>query len=377
MMVWKLMDDVISLEQKSEISDFIMSSGRFSQGQLVKQFEEEWSKWQGCKYSVFVNSGSSANFIATHAAMLKHGYHSTWASQACTWSTTVSPAMLSNNSIQLVDVTIPNLGVDLESFESMLGTVRPKFLFLANLLGLPAVNDDLLDICEKNGIVLLEDCCESHGATYKGKKVGNFGIMSTFSFYYGHHMTTIEGGMVCTDDEETYHNLLLLRSHGLLRELPKDAQSGYDMADPSFTFITPGFNVRSTEINALLGLSQLKDLDKHNAIRSSNFEKFVRGIDGEKYHNDFITDGNSSFCLPIICKNGNRDEIRSRLGKMGIETRPIIAGNLYEHPFMKSINQFRFDKNARVVHENGFYVGNNHTITQDQVGMLVEELNRI
>jgi CDP-6-deoxy-D-xylo-4-hexulose-3-dehydrase len=375
-MTWKLMDDVIDDYQRQALSDFVKESDRFSQGSRVKQFEEEWSKWQGCKYSVFVNSGSSANFIATHAAMLKHGYHSTWVSQACTWATTVSPAMLSNNSIQLTDVTIPNLGVDLDSFSSILSEVRPKFLFLANLLGLPAVNDDLLEICDRNGVILLEDCCESHGATYKGEKVGNFGIMSTFSFYYGHHMTTIEGGMVCTDDEELYHNLLLLRSHGLLRELPEDARSGYDMVDPSFTFITPGFNVRSTEMNALLGSMQLKSLDDHNKTRSNNFERFVSGLDGNKYYNDFIVEGNSSFCFPIICKNGNRDELRKRLGDMGVETRPIIAGNLYEHPFMKSVNQYRYDDNAKIVHENGFYVGNNHTITSDQVNMLVEELNK-
>lgn len=374
-MTWKLMDDVIDDHQRQVMSEFVKGSDRFSQGPKVRQFEEEWSKWQGCKYSVFVNSGSSANFIATHAAMLKHGYHSTWVSQACTWATTVSPAMLSNNSIQLTDVTIPNLGVDLDSFSSMLSEVRPKFLFLANLLGLPAVNDDLLEICDRNGVILLEDCCESHGATYKGEKVGNFGIMSTFSFYYGHHMTTIEGGMVCTDDEELYHNLLLLRSHGLLRELPEDARSGYDMVDPSFTFVTPGFNVRSTEMNALLGSMQLESLDDHNKVRSNNFERFVAGLDGDKFYNDFIVEGNSSFCFPIICKNDNKNEVRKRLGDMGIETRPIIAGNLYEHPFMKSVNQFRYDQNADIVHRNGFYVGNNHKVTEEQVDMLVEELN--
>lgn len=373
---WKLMDDIISSEQRKEMSDFILNGDRFSQGDIVRFFEKKWSRWQDCKYSVFVNSGSSANFIATHAAMMKYGYHSTWVSQACTWATTVSPAMLSNNSVQLTDVTIPNLGVDLDSFSSMLSEVRPKFLFLANLLGLPAVNDDLLEICDRNGVILLEDCCESHGATYKGKKVGNFGIMSTFSFYYGHHMTTIEGGMVCTDDEELYHNLLLLRSHGLLRELPEEARSEYEMVDPSFTFVTPGFNVRSTEVNALLGSMQLESLDDHNRVRSDNFEKFVSGIDGSRYYNDFIIEGNSSFCFPVICKNNNRDEVRKRLGGMGIETRPIIAGNLYEHPFMKSVNQFRYDQNADIVHRNGFYVGNNHKITEDQVSMLVEELNK-
>jgi len=375
-MTWKLMDDVIEDDQRQVLSDFMKNSDRFSQGPKVKQFEEEWSKWQGCKYSVFVNSGSSANFLATHAAMLTHGYHSTWATQACTWATTISPAMLSNNSIQLMDVSIPNLGVDIDSFCEMISQVRPKFLFLANLLGLSAVNDDLLDVCEKNGVILLEDCCESHGATYKGKKVGNFGIMSTFSFYYGHHMTTIEGGMVCTDDEETYHNLLLLRSHGLLRELPEEARDNYETVDPSFTFITPGFNVRSTEMNAVLGMMQLEHLDEHNGVRSRNFSRFVDNLSGEKYYNDFIVEGNSSFCFPIICKDRSRDRVRERLDSIGIETRPIIAGNLFEHPFMKSVNQYRSDANAKIVHKNGFYVGNNHKISLEQVDMLVEELNK-
>ena len=374
---WKLMDNAISSEQRKEMSDFILNGDRFSQGDIVRFFEKKWSRWQDCKYSVFVNSGSSANFIAAHAAMMKYGYHSTWVSQACTWATTVTPAMLSNNSIQLTDVTIPNLGVDIDCFNEMIKITSPKFLFLANLLGLPAVTDDLLQICDENGIVVLEDCCEAHGAKYKGKQVGNFGVMSTFSFYYGHHMTTIEGGMVCTDDEELYHNLLLLRSHGLLRELPEDAQSKYDMVDPSFTFVTPGFNVRSTELNALLGTMQLDDLDKNVRIRGQNFEAFVQGLDGSRYYNEFITDGNSSFCFPIVCKLGNRDLVRSVLDDAGIETRPIIAGNLYEHPFMKSTNQYRFDTNAKIIHENGFYVGNNQNVTLDDVDWLLEELNKV
>lgn len=374
---WKLMDNAITTEQRQKMSNFILNGDRFSQGETVRDFEEKWSKWQGCKYSVFVNSGSSANFLATHAAMIKHGRGGTWVSQSCTWSTTVTPAMLSNNSVQLTDVTIPNLGVDIECFKTLIKKTRPKFLFLANLLGLPAVTEELLDLCDENGIVVLEDCCESHGATYKGKKVGNFGVMSTFSFYYGHHMTTIEGGMVCTDDEELYHNLLLLRSHGLLRELPEDARSKYEIVDPSFTFVTPGFNVRSTELNALLGIMQLDDLDKNISIRRKNFNAFVQGLDDSRYYNNFITEGNSSFCFPVVCKMGNRDSVRASLSEVGIETRPIIAGNLYEHPFMKHTNQYRFDQNSKIIHDHGFYIGNNQNVTVDDIEMLLEKINRI
>ncbi len=377
MKTWKLMDNAISLEQRERLSEFILNGDKFSQGDLVKEFEKKWSEWQGCKYSVFVNSGSSANFLAVYA-MSPHG-RDRWVSQACTWATTVSPIMMSGNTLQLCDVDIPSLAPNLDSLNLVIQTTKPTHLFLANLLGFSAISDDLLQMCDENDITLLEDCCESHGATFKGEKIGNFGKISTFSFYYGHHMTTIEGGMCCTDDEELYERLLLLRSHGLHRELPEDSKKKYEdqIVDPNFTFMIPGFNMRSTELNAMLGIMQLENLDAHNQTRRNNFNTFASGLDSDQFFCDFDLEGNSSVCFSVITKNKTSRELREKLDRMGVQTRPIIAGNLYRHPFMKKVVQLRCDENAEYVHENGFYIGNNQNVKQEDVLWLVEFLNGV
>jgi len=378
MKTWKLMDNAISTEQREKLADFILHGDKFSQGDLVREFERKWSEWQGCKYSVFVNSGSSANFLAVYAMSPRGG--DLWASQACTWATTVSPIMMSGNHLQLLDVKLPNLEPHIDCINyHIFSNNKPKFLFVANLLGLSAITDELLDVCSENNITILEDCCESHGATYKGTKVGNFGKISTFSFYYGHHMTTIEGGMCCTNDEEIYEKLLLLRSHGLHRELPPHLKEKYtrEVVNPNFTFLIPGFNVRSTEINALLGLMQLENLDKHNQIRRDNFEVFADKLDPNRYFTDFRVKGNSSFCFPVIFKDELPTEAIKKLNEFGVETRPVVAGNLYYHPFMRGVNQYKKCSNAHIVHQNGFYVGNNHNVKTEDVEWLVDILNKI
>ena len=377
-MKWKLMDNAITADQRKKLANFILTKEKFSQGKYVKKFEDKWSEWQGCKYSVFVNSGSSANFLAVHASQPDHytsKTNSLWVSQACTWSTTVSPIILSKNNLQLCDVSIPNLTPDLDCLEYIFKEYKPHNLFLAHLLGFSAISEELLNLCNNHNVTLLEDCCEAAGATYKDIKVGNFGKISTFSFYYGHHMTTIEGGMVCTDDEQIYEKLLLLRSHGLLRELPTSNQKKYNKVDDNFTFVTAGFNLRSSELNAYLGLLQLENLDKHNTIRKKNFEIFANNLDSSKYFTEFLIDGNCSFCFPVIVKDKCRDKIQQKLNDSGIETRPIIGGNLYEHPFMENQCAEILDKNAQTVHTNGFYIGNNHNVKQEDVTWLVNILN--
>ena len=379
MKTWKLMDKAITADQRERLSDFILNEDKFSQGKYVREFEEKWSAWQGCKYSVFVNSGSSANFLAVHAMERRGDGRDMWVSQACTWATTVSPIMLSGNNLQLCDVNIPTLSPNIDSLNLVIDRMKPNYLFLANLLGFSALSDDLLQICDENKITLLEDCCESHGATFKGEKVGNFGKVSTFSFFYGHHMTTIEGGMCCTNDEEVYEKLLLLRSHGLHRELPETSRERYEdkLVDENFTFLTPGFNVRSTELNALLGIMQLENLDENIQIRKNNFEIFARGLDPNRFYGDFDIEENSSFCFPVIMRKETPENLREELSRMGVETRPIIAGNLFRHPFMDRVSQFRFDDNAEIVHNHGFYVGNNHNVKPEDVSWLVDFLNEV
>jgi len=376
--VWKLMDEAIPNEHLKKMSDFIMSGSKLTYGENIKKFEKMWSEWQGCKYSVFCNSGSSANFLAVNALEEGHG-SALWVSQACTWSTTVSPILLRGDNLQLCDVNLQNFGPDLDNLEHIFKTQKPKYLILVHLLGFDCYSEELKRLCENYDVRIMEDCCEAHGANHNGVKVGNFGDVSTFSFYYGHHMTTIEGGMVCTDDEEVYERLLLLRSHGLLRELPESNQKKYkdQEVDPSFTFMIPGFNMRSTELNAILGMEQIKDLDEKIAIRNKNFSTFISRLNPEKYITDFDYEGCSNFCFPIIRKDDRVSEVKSKLIYNNIHIRPIIAGSLYEHPFMKNVNMFQYDTNSNYIHHNGLYVGNNHKVNEDMVLDLVTLLDEV
>jgi len=375
---WKLMDEAIPQDHLEEMSNFILSGNKLTYGENIKRFENAWSNWQGCKYSVFCNSGSSANFLAVNAVEPDHG-KALWVSSACTWSTTVSPIMLKNDHLQLCDVNLNNFAPDLNVLEEIFRNKSPKYLFLVHLLGFNCYSEELQQLCDMYGVTILEDCCEAHGANYKGTKVGNFGKTSSFSFYYGHHMTTIEGGMVCTNDESIYKRLLLLRSHGLMRELPQEMQQEHleEMVDPNFTFLIPGFNMRSTEINAILGMKQIEDLDSRIEIRNENYFRFCDRLDGNKYENNFDRTGMSNFCFPVIRKDGRISEVKKTLLENKIHIRPIIAGSLYEHPFMKSVNMKRYDKNSSYIHNNGIYVGNNHTINNDMVDYLTDTLNAI
>ena len=378
-MNWNLMtDDAITQEERNVLGDFVCNSSRITQGKVVREFEQAWSEWLGCKYSVFVNSGSSANLLIVRALSSSTDNKPTFVSQACTWSTAVSPIMQFAN-LQLCDVDLHNFGPDLDNLEYIFKTQSPKFLFLTHLLGFPALTDRLLELCSKYDVKIIEDCCESHGAEFKGKKVGTHGIASSFSFYYGHHMTTIEGGMICTDDKDLYHEMLLLRSHGLLRELPKEEQEKRkcDRVDPLFTFVRDGFNVRNTDIHAKLGLMQLPHLDESITHRNENFNTFMENIDSDLYRTDYITEGCSNFAFPIFTKKDNLQQIKDRLKEIGVEYRPCIAGNLYEHPFMDSVTQFRFDKHVNEIHKNCIYVGNHKDITPEMVETLCDELNKL
>ncbi len=360
---------------------------RLTQGDAVKKFERAWSKWQGCKYSVFVNSGSSANLLLVNAIQsLNENRPRKWAAQACTWSTTVSPIIQSNDSnslypqLYLSDIDLKNFAPDLNQLELIFQSEGIQYLFLTHLLGFPAISEDLLNLCERYNVILLEDCCEAHGATFNGEKVGNFGEGSTFSFYYGHHMTTVEGGMVCTNNKDLYHELLLLRSHGLLRELPEKERKVRqpEGVDPRFCFLRDGFNCRNTEMHALVGLSQLKSLDSYIETRNNNFEVFIDELDSGRYETEFLKTGVSNFAFPIFVKEPEvLPFVTKALDKHNIESRPCIAGNIYRHPLAKLLPKHYVDVNAEKVHNQCIYVGNHQHVTGDDVEKLCEILNEL
>ncbi len=369
-------DKAVSEDDKQSLAEFILSSDRFTKFRLVEEFEAAWSAWQGCKYSVFVNSGSSANLILIDG--LKHLFGSgLWVNQSITWSTNVAPILQLGMEYQLCDISLDNFGPRLDQLEQIFKEMSPKFLFLTHLIGFPAITHKLIELCKKYNVQLVEDCCESHGAQFEGKKVGNFGVASTFSFYYGHHMTTIEGGMACTNNEELYHLLLLLRSHGLLRELPDHIQKERIIPgiDPYFTFLIPGYNVRNTEIQALLGIRQLSELDRFIETRNDNLKYFCDNLDGTKYYSNYNLEGVSSFCLPILAR-GEIGKVKECLSRLGVEFRPLISGNLYRHPMIQA-SQSRDDTNSEFAHNQCVYVGNHSGVQREDIGTLVKELNTL
>tara|TARA_Y100001938_G_scaffold131550_1_gene188786 strand:- start:232 stop:1383 length:1152 start_codon:yes stop_codon:yes gene_type:complete len=383
--MWKLMsDDAITKEERELLSNFILTSDKLTQGNKVREFEQAWSEWLGCKYSVFVNSGSSANLLLVQAAHdLYNERKGDWIAQSMTWATNIAPIMQlkgCSRNLHLVDINLENLGPDLNLLEQYILDNDIQFIFLTHLLGIPAFSERLIEICKENDVMIFEDCCESHGASWQGKKVGTIGKASTFSFYYGHHMTTIEGGMICTDDKEFYERLLLLRSHGLLRELPKESQeqNKVEGVNEKFTFLCPGYNVRSTELNAVLGLSQIQKMDTVVERRNENFIRFIENLNGKNFHINFPTKGVSSFAFPIICKEeGMINKVETVLKELDIEYRPLIAGNLFNHPMCKSLNCKMYAPNSEHIHNNSFYVGNSEFIDINMIDTLTNKLNEL
>lgn len=366
---WKLQENVIDHSQINELINFIKTTERYTQFEKVRQLEEAWSKWQGCKYSVFVNSGSSANLIILD--FLRDMYK--WKAgdeiivPAITWITDISTILQFGLTPVFVDVNLEDFCLDYNDLASKI-TPKTRAVFVTHLLGFPGDIPRIKKIIGKRNIKLIEDCCEAHGAKIGNVKVGNFGVCSSFSFYWGHHMTTVEGGMVSTNDEKIYRHALLKRSHGLARELPKKYHQYYKSKFPNldfnFLFLTTGFNVRNTELSAVLGLSQLKKLDSFINVRNKNHRQFVTLLKNYSMYFHIPDHPNiSSFCLPLILKDYKiKKPLQKYLSKHNIESRPIISGNLLKQPFLKKYALIDKYPNADFIHKNGFYIGNNQFV---------------
>ena len=381
-MFWPLMENVVSQGDLEVLINFIKKTKRFTQFEKVKEFEDAFSLWQGCKYSVYVNSGSSANLILLSAAKELHEWEEgvEVIVPAVTWTTTVTPVIQLGLSPVFVDVNLDDLAVDYDQVSKAI-TSKTRAIFVAHLLGFPAAIEKLNQIIKNKNIVLLEDCCETQGGIAKSKKVGNHGEGGTFSFYWGHHMTTVEGGMVCTNNEELYKLLLLKRSHGLARELPTKShaplRNKYPDIDFNFLFLTDGFNVRNTEFNAVLGVEQLRRLDGVIETRNKNYKEFVEEC--EKWPNRLLTlnhPGISSFVLPFFFKEKQHKEAFQKLiNESEIESRPIISGNLLRQPFLANYMVPDKFSNADFIHENAFYVGNNQFVDSSRLIVLFRLIN--
>lgn len=356
-----LIRDTINAEDLKKLSQWLLGNPRLTKGGLTKQFEEEWSRWNGNKYSVFVNSGSSANLLMVYALMAAGKLKNKKAVvPAISWVTTVAPFMQFGLEPFLCDCDEKNLGLNVEHFEKICREEKPAVAILVHVLAHPNHLEQILEICRKYDVILLEDCCEAHGSQYRGKKVGNFGLMGSFSFYFGHHMSTIEGGMVVTDDEDLYNVLLSLRSHGWARDLQpeyaKRFKEKYQIDDfrDRYVFYYPGFNLRSADLNAFLGLEQLKRLNVIVQKRFANYLRYKKNLEGHCWVQESEGDPLSAFAFGQVADNLN--ETVAVLEKSLIETRPLICGSIGEQPFWIEKYGKQILPGATKIHHHGFYV---------------------
>ncbi len=396
MFKWPLINDNITQEDKEVLSDFILNSNRFTNGPKVKEFEEAWSKWLGVNYSVMVGSGAAANYITTSIVRELKGQQGEIIVPPIGWVSDVSSVINTGFTPVFVDVDMSTMAISYENIKAAINE-NTKAIVMVHALGFNGLNDKIIQLAKDNDLILIEDCCEAHGATYNGTRVGAMSDMSCFSFYFGHHITTIEGGMVCTNDEEIYQLARMLRSHGMTREASKEVQEKYSSPDlnPLFTFAVPGYNMRSTELNAVLGLAQIKRLDDNVQARIDNLDTWLSNLSKEKYFVDFEVSGNSNFALPLIINPGIQNGILPTEGRKQVTMERICqileeenieyrigtagGGNQARQPYLKNYH-FKTVGELEVsdyIHDYGLYIGNHTELTEKQIIDLCERLNYV
>ena len=384
-----LMSDNISREDINSVVDFLNQDPipKLTNGPKVKEFEQKWSEWLGVKHSLMVNSGTAANELTMLAIKYLYGEGEIIV-PPLTWVSDVNSTLFAGFKPVFVDINLENLSFDIEKLKEAINK-NTKAIFLTHVLGLNGLTDELIQLCEDNNILLIEDVCESHGATFKGKMCGTLSEGSTFSFYFAHHMSTIEGGVVCTNNDDFYQVCRALRSHGMVRECTDEnfklkIAKENPQCHPNFTFLAPAHNFRSTEINAVIGLSQLKNLDINNFKRVDNFDYFMERLDSKKYITTLNLEGQCNYAFIIIMKEpmlDKRNIIEKALTKNNIEFRRGLSGggNQTLQPFVRSnydIDQKDFP-NVNHIHNYSWYVGNYPTLTQDKINHLLKVLNNI
>jgi len=374
------MKDTLTWKDRLNLAKFVMTTKQFTQGPKVQEFEDAWSDWLDVRHSLFVTSGSTANFLLLDAVKelyFKNKKKIKVLVPACTWVTNINPVMQLGMEPIFCDINLIDYSYDLSSASQIAQKHKIDIVFTTHLLGLPANTYSLKSLFPN--AIMLDDVCESHGARDMfGHRVGSKSIGSTFSFYFGHHMSTIEGGMVCTNNLALYNLMRMKRSHGMSRVsmIPESYASKYPDIDPQFLFVTAGYNFRNTEIGAVLGLSQLKKLDNFIELRQKNYAKFINImlIDGrDKFFvpgDGYAEEGNSSFCFPLIAKdNVTKKKLLVKLRECGIEYRPVVGGNLLRQPYLKDYSNVKCQY-ADILHENGIYIGNNQFVGDKELKML-------
>ncbi len=386
---WPLMSNNITRADLDAVIEFLKQDNPIlTQSQNVRAFEKEWSEWLGVKYSVFLNSGASANLV-TMATLKETAGLGEVIVPTLTWVSDIASVLQCGFKPVFVDINPRTLGMDTEQVLAKL-TPRTKAVFLTHVLGYNALTQRLLEKLASRNIPLIEDVCESHGATFNGRKLGAYGLISNFSFYYAHHMSTVEGGMVCTNDRQIYETVRMMRSHGMVRESTSDEvkKSYHDRhpdLNPDFIFAFPAYNVRSTEINAVIGRSQLRRLDDNNRIRTRNLKLFLKGLDPAKYRTDFEIEGSCNYAFTLILKHSDTSlslKVEALMRQAGVEFRRGTAGggNQLRQPYArKLVGEREFEKFPAVdhVHFHGYYLGNYPDLDPKKIPELCALLNQL
>jgi CDP-6-deoxy-D-xylo-4-hexulose-3-dehydrase len=376
-------------DTKKKLAKFILAEDQLSFGNQCETFEKKFAAWQKRKHCVFVNSGSSANLAILQAYLNLNRIkkNDLIGFSALTWSTNVMPIMELGLTPIPIDVEINTLNVSSRNLKKILEKYPLKMLFITNLLGFCDDIDEIRKICRKEKIILIEDNCESLGTVYKGKLLGNYGLASTFSFYVGHHMSTIEGGAICTDDDKLANMLRIVRAHGWDRNLNSETQTTIRTKHKvnltfysRYTFYDNGYNLRPTEINGFIGNTQIAYLDKIIKKRNENYFTITKDIytQEEKYypikskHIEFL----SNFAIPIICQSQEiRDSLVAKCTDI-IEIRPIVGGDMTKQPFFLKNAKTKLGKfknpNAALIHKQGLYIGNNPELTKEDIKTIIK-----
>ena len=383
-----LMYDNISKNDINVLIKFLKKNPKLTAGKQCVAFEKLWSRWLGTKYSVFVNSGSSANFL-TFAALkyfIKNDNRKEIIVPSLTWNSDIVSVICNNFKPRFVDINLENLSMNIEDIKKKINS-NTLAVFLSHIQGFNGIDQSLINILKKKKIYLIEDVCESHGAKFKKKKCGTFGLASNFSFYYAHHMSTIEGGMISTNNKKFYDLCNIMKGHGLVRESKfqttrKYFHNKFKDLNKDFIFAYKGYNFRNNEIGATLGLNQLKRLNQNIKKRNLNMNFFLKNIDKTIYFKNFNTTGMSNYAFPIILKKKSiklRNKFENYLKDNSIEFRRGNAGggNQLRQPYLK--DKISFNKrdfvNTEYVHHFGYYIGNYPQLKPIKLKKLLKVLN--
>jgi len=377
-----LVRDTISKQDIDKLIEWLKTYPHLTKGDLTIEYEKKWAEWLGAKHAVFVNSGSSANLLMLYSLVAsgKIKLGDKVVVPTVSWSTDLAPVVQLGLEPILCDCNMSDLSIDIDHFERIIKEHKPKVLMLVSVLGLVPQMDEIVNICSSNDVILLEDACESLGSKYKDKKIGTSGLMSSFSTYFGHHISTIEGGMVCTDDTDIYNILKSIRSHGWDRDLDQaymdSLRSQYKVSDfeALYKFYYFGFNVRATDLQAFLGLGQLEKLDRIVETRQQNYLRYTKNIEGpywkapENTSDQYI----SNFAYPII--HPNREKIVERLREEKVAVRPLICGSLEKQPFWNNDGQISL-VNGDIVDKYGLYLPNSHQLEDREIDKICSIIN--